>query len=98
MKKFNEKSEVSLHMVKVWYFMKDNGLWTTNKEIAEGVKFAESTVRSHTRHLVEAGIIDQMEVFPQHRFRISKMADKRNINFVQRIEATYEIFKEAKLI
>jgi len=91
MKNFTEKSEVSLHLVKVWNTLKNKDGWITNKEIANEVKFSERTVRAHTLYLVNSGLIDQAEVFPAHRYRYSKMGIKRNPAFVKRIELAVEV-------
>lgn len=92
MGKFIEKAEISLHLVKVWETIKSkDGKWISNKEIAEEVKFSERTVRAHTLYLVKAGLIDQAEVYPAHRYRFSKMSAKRNAAFVKRIELASEI-------
>lgn len=94
MGKFTEKSEISLHLIKVWETLKNKDGWLTNRQIAEAVKFSERTVRAHTLYLVNAGLIDQAEVFPQHRYRYSKMGDKRNVSFVKRMEEASKIFSE----
>lgn len=98
MQNFNEKSEISLHLVKIWYFLKNRKTWTTNDEIAKNVKFSERTVRMHTLYLVKSGLLDQVEVYPKHRFRISKKADKRNLNFIERLESALAIFQEAEMV
>jgi hypothetical protein len=41
---------------------------------------------------VDANIVDQAEVFPAHRYRLSKKARKRNINYIQRLERAAEVF------
>ena len=96
MKQFKERSEVSLHLLKVYKFIKDlNGKWTTNKEVAKHVGFSLRTVSAHTLHLVNAGIINQAEVFPEHRFQYSEVSNKRNKTFHDRIEKAIEIFVES---
>lgn len=93
MKRFKEKSEVSLHLIKVWKYLKENSeKWSTNHQIAEFVKFSERTVRMHTLYLVRSGLVDQMEVFPGHRYKMANNPDKRNVNFYDRLEKVSEIF------
>lgn len=95
MKKFKEKSEISLHLIKIWNFLKGRGeKWCTAKDIHAAVKFAESTVRAHAIYLVRSGLVDQIEVFPGHRYRIAKSPEKRNKNFFERLEHAAEVMKE----
>lgn len=95
MKKFNEKSEISLHLVKVFKAIKDaDGKWVTNKEVSAMIKMPLRTVASHTLHLSDAGMINQAEVFPAHKFQFSGKADKRNKAFYERVIRAMEIFIE----
>lgn len=94
MNNFKEKSEISLHLVRIWEFFKSNkARWASNQEIQSTVKFSPRTVRMHTLYLVRSGLIDQQEVFPGHRYRLSDVADKRNKNFFERLEKAIEIFQ-----
>lgn len=96
MKKFKEKSEVSLHLVKVWNYLKSKGgKWTTNADITEAVKFSPRTVRMHTLYLVRAGLVDQVEVFPGHRYKSADSPDKRNKTFYDRLEQASEVLGES---
>lgn len=42
--------------------------------------------------LVDLGLLDQAEVFPAHRYRLSSKADKRNKSYLQRLERAAEVF------
>jgi predicted transcriptional regulator len=99
MKNFKEKSEISIHLAKVFMVIKSaSPKWVTNKEIAEKTDVALRTVGAHTQHLVAAGIINQAEVFPQHRYQYSNMGDKRNKGFSDRLDTAIEIFKDAGML
>ena len=87
-----ETSEVSLHLVKVYMFLKGRIDWVTSKDVAQGAHIAERTARHHLLKLVRLGIVDQAEVFPAHRYHLSRLAEKRNKSFVQRLEQAKEIF------
>ena len=87
-----ESSEVSLHLLKVYNFICDQKQWITAKDIAEGAGIAHRTARAHVLRLVRLGIVDQAEVFPAHRYKLSKLATKRNKAFVQRLEQAREVF------
>ena len=86
-----ETNEVSLHQVKVFQCL-EAGEWLTSKEVAERAGVAGRTARAHLLKLVHLGIVDQAEVFPAHRYRLSEMADKRNKAYVQRLHAAMEVF------
>lgn len=86
-----EKSEVSLHEVRVWRALKEHGGWLSNKEIGERIEgVGARTVRLHTKRLVELGMLDIAEVFPSHRFRVSDKASKRNAAYARRLELAGE--------
>lgn len=87
-----ETNEVSEHIYRVFAFVRDAERWVTAKEIAIQAKVAGRTARAHALRLVHAGIFDQAEVFPSHRYKLSAKADKRNKGFIQRLERAGEIF------
>lgn len=88
-----ETGEVSLHRLKVYRFLRDAKGWKSNHEIAAGCDgVSHRTVRLHTKALVDLGILDQAEVFPGHRFRVSEQAEKRNKAYVMRLNAAAEVF------
>ncbi len=87
-----EKNEISEHEVKVFVALR-SGKWMTNSDIhkaCDGV--SERTVRLHTHRLVALGVLDQAEVFPAHRYRLSDMASKRNAAYFKRLEAACKVF------
>ena len=88
-----EKAEISIHLVRVFRWLTKRGdSWTTANEIAAGAKVAPRTARAHACKLVGLGICDQAEVFPGHRYRISKVAEKRNKGFLLRLRAAESVF------
>ena len=87
-----ETNEISEHMYRVFSFVQTAKHWVTAKDIAANTKVAERTARAHALRLVKAGIFDQAEVFPSHRYRISDKASKRNRGFMQRLEQSREFF------
>ena len=90
-----ERNEISIHEVRIFLFLKKNlEKWITNKQISEGTKVSERTVRAHTLKLVKMGILNQAEVFPAHRFRYSDKADKRNRGYFERLTSACEVFGE----
>lgn len=88
-----ERSEISMHEVRVYRAFVDNpAVWMTNERVAELSGVATRTVRSHTARLVNHGVLDQAEVFPGHRFRLSEKASKRNRAYVERLEQAVAVF------
>jgi Fic family protein len=88
-----EKGEISLHEVKIYRtFTNSPSSWFTNKEIATATGVAQRTVRLHTFRLVQLGILDLAEVFPAHKFRFAKAADKRNKGYFLRLETACDVF------
>jgi hypothetical protein len=89
----NERSEISLHEVKVFRAMKaEPNRWFTNKELAVACGFSERTVRAHTLRFVKLGLLDQAEVFPAHRYKFSDKSNRRNVAYLQRLERADEVF------
>lgn len=88
-----EHNEVSPHEVKVFLALSTApSEWLSNRDIAARVKGVTlRTVRAHTYKLVKLGLVDQAELFPGHRFRVSDKAEKRNKTYTQRIMQAAEI-------
>jgi hypothetical protein len=87
-----ETNEISMHLFRVYAFVRDQMRWVTAHEIEIGADVAPRTARAHALRLVKAGIFDQLEVFRGHRYRLAAKADKRNLGFVQRLEQASEVF------
>jgi hypothetical protein len=87
-----ETNEVSLHLLKVFMFIRDAKGWVTNQEIAKGAGVNYRTVAWHTKSLVSLGILDHAEVFPGHRFKLSNKSDMRNKAYTLRIQQAMNVF------
>ncbi|MEO3856204.1 hypothetical protein [Acrocarpospora sp. B8E8] len=89
-----ERSEISRHEIEVLKVLSGNQTsWLSNAEIAaraQGV--APRTVRATTLKLVKAGVLDQAEVFPGHRFRLADRAAQRNRGYFDRLHRAAEVF------
>lgn len=87
-----EKNEISTHELSIYKIFRINPLrWLSNKEAAELAKANNRTTRAHTLKLVKMGVLDQAEVFPAHKYRLSAFADKRNGGYVRRLETAAEV-------
>lgn len=88
-----ERSEISVHEVKVYLALKAQPeKWLSNAEVSTAVKdVSPRTIRAHTLRLVNLGILDQAEIFPAHKYRLSAKAAKRNSAYVLRLTQTAEI-------
>lgn len=94
-----ERNEISRHEVEVFRVLLANGKsWKTNKELAaECQAVAPRTVRAMTFKFVHLGILDQAEVFPGHKYRLSEKAEKRNRGYVDRLRQVADVFGVALL-
>lgn len=87
-----ERSEISLHQIKVYRFVRDSAGWVDNSAIAKATGVSGRTARLHTKTLVSLGIFDQAELFPGHRFRMSSFAEKRNKAYLRRLSEAEKVF------
>ena len=88
-----EKNEVSRHEVAVYRTLAENrDDWMTSAEIASASGVAPRTARAHALKLVRLGLLDQAEVFPAHRYRLSEYASKRNRGYADRIARAADAF------
>jgi hypothetical protein len=87
-----ETNEISLHLCRVYKAAKDASGWTTSADIAAASGVAGRTARHHLLRLVNLGVLDQAEVFPAHRYKLSDKADKRNKAMVIRLENAMSVF------
>lgn len=94
MKEQHEGSEVSIHLLRVFQAVRDADGWVTSQGVADAANVKPRTARSHLIRLVRLGIVDQAEVFPGHRYRMSSLAEKRNKAFMQRMAKAAEVFGE----
>ncbi len=91
-----ERSKISFHEIKVYRVLSSASpdRWLTSADIATKAELAPRTARSHTLRFVKLGLLDQAEVFPAHRYRWSKKANRRNVAYLQRLEFADEVFKQ----
>lgn len=87
-----ETSEISLQQVKIYDFVKGAKGWVSSKDIVKATDCARETVGVHCRKFVSLGVFDQAEVWPGHRYRVAKLADKRNKSIVKRLEDAKAVF------
>jgi hypothetical protein len=93
-----EKNEISVHEVLVWsVFLSHPDKWMSNTEVLkmlpESATVQPRTARHHTRKLVQLGLLDQMELFPAHRYRLSSVGDKRNLGYSLRLKQALEVLQ-----
>lgn len=87
-----ERNEISLHEARLFLELKKANNWKTSKELATLAKISDRTARAHLLRFSRIGILDCAEVYPGHRYKLAKKADKRNSGFLRRIEAAVEVF------
>jgi predicted ArsR family transcriptional regulator len=86
-----EPNEISTHQIQVYRALLRAPGWLSNSEIAQQAGVAPRTARHHTHNLVALGVVDQAEVFPGHRFRVSQSAKARNHGYHRRIIQAAEV-------
>jgi hypothetical protein len=87
-----ETNEISLHQVKIFEFVRKADRWVTMKDVVAATGSRRETVGNHLRRFVSLGLMDQAEVWPGHRFRVSVLAEKRNKAMLERLDRAKEIF------
>ncbi len=87
-----ERNEVSRHEVAVFKALAEADGWITSADIAARAQIAPRTARAHALKLVRLNIVDQAEVFPAHRYRMSANASKRNRGYFDRLTRAAEVF------
>jgi DNA-binding IclR family transcriptional regulator len=87
-----EQTEISIHQWKVYTCLDQRKGWLSNRNIATITGVSLRNVSLHTKRLVTLGILDQAEVYPGHRFRLSPKANKRNASYFLRLQQASEIF------
>lgn len=58
------------HMARVYGALRNAGGWLTNVEIAEAAGVAERTARKHTAKLAALGLVDMVNAYPSHQFKL----------------------------
>ena len=90
-----ERSEISRHEVEIVRVLSGHqGKWLSNAEIGGQlqIKVSPRTIRATTLKLVKIGILDQAEVFPAHRYRLSGFAANRDRGYWDRVNRAAEVF------
>jgi len=64
----------------------------TVKEIAENARVKARTAHDHALKLAQLGIFEQAEVFPAHRYRLSRVEDNWTKDYLLRMEQAIEAF------
>lgn len=88
-----EKAEISRHEVAVYHTLwRSPGTWLTNTEVAVRSGVAPRTARLHTFRFVKLGLIDQIQVFPSYRYRLSDSATRSNPEYLSRLRTAASAF------
>lgn len=86
-----EKNEISVHESRVFIALLKNGGWMSSNDVASMANVASRTARQHLLKLTRLGLLDQAEVFPGHRYRLSRLAKQRNHSYYGRLVQACEI-------
>jgi hypothetical protein len=86
---------ISEHEVKVFLALRQSrDAWRTSNEIGKASGVAYRTARAHTARMAERGILQVRKVFPGHRFRLVENPEKRDPEYIKRMEEAIEAFEQ----
>jgi DNA-binding transcriptional ArsR family regulator len=91
-----ENNEISEHEIRVYCVLRDTEQWVTSADVVTTGHVKPRTARHHLRRLVNLGIVDMAAVFPGHRYRLAKMAGKRNAGYLRRLLAALDVVQGSK--
>lgn len=72
--------------------------WFTNSEVEQqvGDNMSRRSIHQHTARFAKLRLIDRTETFPEHRFRWSANAGKRNGTYLHRLREAAVMFGAVK--
>lgn len=85
------KTEVSIHLARVWRLLGTSEEWLSNREIASRTGIAQRTARAHTRYLLDIGLIERQEVFPRHLYKRCTEAERQHVRAWKHLESCTEV-------
>jgi hypothetical protein len=93
-----EDSEISLQEVLVYRALCQNqGRWFSDRQLAQQIEGVTArSIRTHCLKLVKHGLVDQPNVFPADRYRLSAEATRPDHPYVRRLEHAATGFGLAK--
>jgi predicted ArsR family transcriptional regulator len=83
-----EDNEISLDEVLVYRVLyQSRGRWLSDRQLAQEIQgITVRSVRTHCLKLVKRGLVEQPNVFPAHRYRLSAAASRPDHPYVRRLE------------
>lgn len=90
-----EHHTISRHEVALYNAMKESEGWHTVHEWAALSGIASRTANRHCARLTQLGILDQMNLFPGYRYRLSTFAEERNRAYVQKLDKAVEVIGQS---
>jgi DNA-binding CsgD family transcriptional regulator len=92
LRKIMDRHQISLYEVKIYRtFLGTPDKWFTNQEVASLIGVAARTVRAHTRRLTSIGVLEQAELFPAYRYRLSTEAGQIDMGYMNRLNRAIDI-------
>lgn len=82
---------ISRHEIALYRVMKDHPEWHTVHEWASLSGIASRTANRHCARLTKLGLLDQMNLFPGYRYRLSAFAEERNRAYLQKLDKAVEV-------
>mgnify|MGYP001580233343 CR=1 FL=1 len=88
-----EKSEISLQECQFYRALTTNGQgWRTSRELAAQAGIASRTGRAFSKKFTDLGLVETVEVFPAHRYRLAPKAGRTNAAYLTRLHRAAEAF------
>jgi hypothetical protein len=89
-----EDGAISLHEVLVYRALcQSRGRWLSDRQLAQQIEGVTGrSIRASCLKLVMYGLVDQPNVFPAHRYRLSAEASRRDHPHVRRLEQAATAF------
>jgi hypothetical protein len=83
-----EENEISVDEVLVYRALCQSGSrWLSHRQLAQQIEgITVRSVRTHCLKLVKCGLVDQPNVFPADRYRLSAAANRCDHPYVRRLE------------
>ena len=83
-----EENEISLHEVLVYRALcKSGSRWLSDRQLVQQIQgLTVRSVRAQCLKLVKCGLVDQPNVFPADRYRLSAAASRPDHSYVRRLE------------
>src|SRR3990167_2050179 len=93
MEKYGELSEISRQECQTFSALCTRR-WQTMHDLSRVTGLPKRSINTYMLKFLALGLVDLVETFPRHSFRLSKFASKRNSSYLERLRRTKRIFDQ----